>query len=625
MDYIIDIETDGIDSTKIHCMSIHDGDNVNTLTTYADMQVFLATLNNQDRIIGHNFIRYDAPVIERILDTKIPCQIVDTLALSWYLYNAENRHGLEQWGERLGIAKPKVEDWENADLCTYIHRCEQDVQINYLLWERQKKYLDMIYDGKPEPIIKYLMFKMKCATMQEKSKWKLDVDKAKALLDKFNKEFEQLSERLKSAMPPVPKVVKRSRPAKPYKQDGTLSAHGKKWKELCELNNVDFDTDEDIEVIVGFDEPNPGSTVQVKEWLYSLGWVPKTFDYRANFSDMRNVSEKSKNEMKRVPQVKVKEGGLCESVKKLMEEHKEIEALDSITLIKHRISLIEGFLKNVDDEGYLKAAVGGFTNTLRFTHRVCVNIPSSRKMYGSELRELLIVRSEDNILCGSDMASLEDRTKQHYMWKHDPEYVKAMMTDDFDPHLDLALSAGAVTPEQVQAYKDGTDKSIADIRHNYKGGNYACTYGAGVQTLSRQLSISEHEASKIHKAYWKRNWSLKKIASEIKVKNVNGSLWLFNPVSKLWYSLRAEKDIFSTLNQGTGTYCFDMWLGFILKERPQITAQFHDEVILEIKEGAQEHTEKLLKDSIGKVNNLLKLNRSLDCDVQFGKNYSQIH
>ena len=193
------------------------------------------------------------------------------------------------------------------------------------------------------------------------------------------------------------------------------------------------------------------------------------------------------------------------SVIKLIDEHPEIKALDRITLVKHRIGTVEGFLKNVDEEGYLQAAIGGLTNTLRFTHRVCVNIPSSRKLYGLELRELLTVSDVENVLCGSDLASLEDRTKQHYMWDYDPRYVKEMMTDDFDPHLDLALSAGAVTPGQVQDYKDGVDKSISDIRHNYKGGNYACTYGCGVVTLARQLSIKEKEAAKIHKAS-DRDW-----------------------------------------------------------------------------------------------------------------------
>jgi hypothetical protein len=39
------------------------------------------------------------------------------------------------------------------------------------------------------------------------------------------------------------------------------------------------------------------------------------------------------------------------------------------------------------------------------------------------------------------------------MWDFDPEYVKEMMTDDFDPHLGLAEFAGALTKEEVEFYK----------------------------------------------------------------------------------------------------------------------------------------------------------------------------
>jgi len=295
-------------------------------------------------------------------------------------------------------------------------------------------------------------------------------------------------------------------------------------------------------------------------------------------------------------------------------------------VVKHRIGAVQGLLDNADNNGFVEANVQGFTNTLRFKHRVCVNLPSERKPYGKELRSLFTVRKQNHILCGSDMASLEDRTKQHYMWDYDPEYVTAMTTTGFDPHLDLALSAGAVTQEQVDEYKSGNKTpEILQLRHNYKGGNYACTYGAGATTLSRQLGISEVEAGKIHKAYWKRNWALKKIAKDAVVKTVDGQLWLWNPVSELYYFLKADKDKFSTLNQGTGTYCFDMWLGFIIRKRKQLTAQFHDEVILELQETKQEDITLILKEAIQNVNKTLRLNRDLDCDISFGKDYSQIH
>lgn len=624
-EFVVDIETDGIDATKIHCMSIHDGDSITTLTNYADMQIFFGQLNNEDKVIGHNFLRYDLPICERILNVKIPCQVIDSLALSWYLFPnqgkyaglAYNKHGLADWGERFGIAKPKVEDWENAELCTYIHRCEEDVKINFKLWSIQKSYLNDLYQDKPERLIKYLMFKMSCAALQEDCKWKLDVEKANSFLDKLYKEYNELADVLKANMPKVPKTAKRKRPAKPFKQDGSLSAAGMKWKELCDLNDIDFDSNEEIEVIVKLEEPNPGSVSQVKDWLFSLGWEPKFYDHRRDSASMEDG----------VPQIKDTSGELCESVKRLSKEHPAVSALEKITTIKHRIGTVEGYLKNMTPSGFLRASVGNFTNTLRFAHRICVNIPSERKLYGLEVRELLTVADNDqNTLCGSDLSSLEDRTKQHFMWRYDPEFVKEMMTPDFDPHLDLALSAGALTQEQVDCYKNGEKtEEITQIRHNYKGGNYACTYGAGAKTLATQLGVTEREAAKIHKAYWKRNWSLRKIREDARTKKCRDSLWLYNPVSKLWYSLRAEKDIFSTLNQGTGTFCFDMWLGFILKERKQLTAQFHDELILECKESEKQVIEQILHTSLEKVNKALNLHRDLDCDIQFGKNYSLIH
>ena len=53
MDLIIDIETDGIEATKIHCMSIHG---LKTLTCYAEMSLLLASLTEEDRIIGHKLV-----------------------------------------------------------------------------------------------------------------------------------------------------------------------------------------------------------------------------------------------------------------------------------------------------------------------------------------------------------------------------------------------------------------------------------------------------------------------------------------------------------------------------------------------------------------------------------------
>jgi hypothetical protein len=408
-------------------------------------------------------------------------------------------------------------------------------------------------------------------------------------------------------MPLVPKMAWRMYPAKPFKTDGTRSSSGLKWDALCEEHGVPVST-EKIQVQVGTLPPRPGGTVQVKRWLDTLGWKPCTFKY---------------NGEEGIPQVKDGEE-LCRSIKRMIPEHPELGHLEMFTIHKHRIDVLKALLE-AEEDGFVKAEIQGLTNTLRFKHRKpCANIPSLRKPYGKEIRSLFMARRDDTELCGADMCSLEDRTKQHFLWEYDPEYVKDMMQDDFDPHLDLAESSRAVTRAEVLAYKAG-DHSISDTRHLYKGGNYACTYGSGARGLARQLGINIKSAGKIHKAYWKRNWSIKSVSKDVETKLVQGKLWLWNPVSELWYSLRNEKDIFSTLNQGTGVYCFDLWVYYVQKERKQLTAQFHDEIILEVHKGRRDKTVQLLKRAVQKVNNTLKLNRELDVDVQFGNSYADVH
>ena len=137
--------------------------------------------------------------------------------------------------------------------------------------------------------------------------------------------------------------------------------------------------------------------------------------------------------------------------------------------------------------------------------------------------------------------------------------------------------------------------------------------------------MSEKEAKTLIKAYWGRNWAVKEIAEDAITKKLGDQMWLYNPVSRFWYTLRYEKDKFSTLNQGTGVYCFDSWVREMCERGVQPIGQFHDEIISLVKLGDEQKTKEILMESIRAVNTSLKLNRDLDADVQFGSNYSEIH
>lgn len=654
--FMSDIEGDGLlwEITKVWCTSFQELDpymrekgSMTTITGYEDIIKFF---ENPDHIIVmHNGIAFDKPAVEKVLKARgyvdknweVKAEIIDTLYLSWYLYPKMLRHGLAVWGDELGIAKPEIDNWEDLSLEEYVHRCEEDVRIQTALWKQIWKHLILLY-MKPEGcwhIIRHLNFKAHCAMMQEKAKWKLNIPEAERQQVMYDSKYLEATTALEARMPKVPVKAKKTRPKKPFKASGALSAVGAKWaaivKQQVDPEDYDFgepvDYDGTVEVITKYKEPNAGSSAQLKKWLFDLGWEPLSFKF---------VRNKETNETKQIPQVKNQETSeLCDSIVELIAKEPALEFLREMTVVKHRSGVVKGLLNAIDENGFVYAGVQGLTNTLRFKHKICVNLPSTRKPYGKEIRSLLMARNDKLELCGSDMSSLEDRTKQHYMWKHDPEYVTEMLTPGFDPHLDMAVTAGLMSEKEVAWFKehkkihpdDMTPEVYAEfnrlslIRHGGKGTNYSATYGARGPTIARAAGVAEEVGEKLFNAYWARNWSLTAIADECIVKNSRGMKWLWNPVARIWMFLKADKDRFSTLNQSTGTYAFDRWVYHILERRPQLTAQFHDEVILELKKGNQDAMTKILKDAIADVNIELKLSRDLDCDVDFGRDYSAIH
>lgn len=617
---IFDIETDGLYSTKIHCVSVNrvkDGVSTRfTITDYAEMREFF-TGDEDETLIGHNIVRFDIPESDRVLGISIKKRLIDTLGLSWYLFPLLHEHGLESWGEYYGVPKPQINDWNNLSIEEYIHRCEQDVQINTLLFNQQVAYLKAIYgQAGIDRIMRYITFKLECAREQEQMRWKIDVETCKLNLLSLEVEEANRIDALKAAIPNNILYKKAKRPKNPYKKDGTPSTAGERWFSLLEELGLPPEYNQEIKVVAGEEPGNPTSFTQLKRWLDSLGWVPQTFKF---------AKDKDHNITRKIPQIANTDGsGLCESVKRLIEVEPALENLEGLFVVRHRMGLLKGFLRDMDSEGFVKAQINGFTNTMRFQHKTVVNLPTVTKPYGDKIRGCLIAPDENHILCGSDMSSLEDNTKQHYMFFFDPEYVKEMRVPGFDPHLDIAIQGGMLTPEQVQAHKDGTENH-SKVRKDAKVVNFSAVYGVGAKKMSLTTGWPLSKSKGLLDIYWKRNWSVKKVAAACTVQTINNQMWIYNPVSKFWYTLRFEKDRFSTLNQSTGVYCFDTYVRHVRKAGFKLCGQFHDEIIFPLLKGTQDVARETLHRCIKDVNDELKLNIELGISVDFGDTYAQIH
>jgi len=374
---VFDIEADGLRPTKIHVLSFSGKGGPESVGSYEAMSEWLLS---QEVLIGHNIQRYDIPNLERLLKIKVRARLIDTLAISWYLYPSRLTHGLEDWGVDLGVAKPEISDWDNLTYEEYRHRCEEDVKINQLLWDKIVEHLSVLYDCHPEdvinlPIIHYLEFKMDCAREKERSGWRIDVDLAKRTVETLQEIVLRRTEALAKVMPSVPKYVVKTRPAKPFKKDGSHSTHGANWFALLKENNLPEDYLGEVKVVSKMEPPNPASHSQVKDWLFSLGWEPATFKW-VNDDD---------GTTRQIPQVRVEgeEGKeLCPSVKALAEIEPGILELEGLTVAQHRLAIVQGFLENMDENECVQAQINGLTNTLRFKHKTVVNLPGVFKPFG---------------------------------------------------------------------------------------------------------------------------------------------------------------------------------------------------------------------------------------------------
>lgn len=671
--YVADIETDALlpSLTKMHVLSIgykgSDG-KWNIKSTPNKEDVIKVFCNSSNIIIMHNGRRFDQPALEKIFNIKVTATIIDSLSIAWYIepnrVKEGKRYGLESYGESFGVPKPVVTDWEGLTYDQYKLRCEEDVKINILLWEKLYAKLKLVYEDNHKDMVRVvyiLNWIMDCSHNQERQRIKVDINKTNSNLEYFEGLKQEKIDILKAAMPKIPIKKVANFPKKGlYKADGSLSVAGEKYLTYVKGCGLPLDYQGPIEIISGYDEPNPNSVSQKKDWLYSLGWKPQTFKHNR---------DKETNEVKVVEQVMTEDKMLCPSVLKLASKEPAIEALDGLTVLTHRIGILKSFLSNMDDEGMISQGLQSLAVTMRWMHSVIVNLPRYTGRGdirdGKWIRECLIA-GEGKKIVQSDLSGIESRTSDHYTFHIDPERIKKSKQKYYDPHTEIAVFASLMTPdeeiwfkytkERKEAEERGEDIStltpdlfgtpsdkfnellslsgseakekmnqLKIARSAGKTCNYASLYNVGPKTLARNLEITEKAAKELIEAYWKINFSVKVATESFETKMVGNEEWIWNPISRFWYLLRNQKDKFSVINQSSAVYCFNMWVYNCTKEGIWPVAQSHDDELFIVDENKAAETVDIIKNAMAKVNEQLKLNVELDCETQIGNNVAETH
>lgn len=626
---IVDIETNGLENcTKVHCLSYTVVGEYELFTIYDYEEI--ADFFKQDAIyIGHYIGVFDFPTLNRLLGIDFAnINFYDTLLLSQYLMPNRENYKLESFGEEYKILKTKVkqEQWDgninDPDFRLLMQeRCEGDVKITANLWANISKRLSALYDRNEDSInsvLAHLSFKANRAYMQMVNPCTFDEAGAMDLLQELVRIKEEKVEVLRAAMPPNRKYSIKALPKVMTVKSGGLSAEALKWFKFLEDNNIPKDNTKPIKYVSKTEEPNPNSWVQIKDWLFDLGWVPMTYKY---------VKDKKTQVVRKVPQIQIEvDGGkeLCPSVLLLAEQEPAIEVLSGIGLLTHRIGVVSGFIEG-SVNNTLPQVLAGLTNTLRWRHQKITNLVGVHKPYGKQLRSLF-VKPPGKKVVGLDLSNLEVKLLQHYIWHIDNNYVKQLQDPDYDSHLALAVKAKFITPEQAIAHKKGEeDHSIG--RKKAKIANFSCQYGVGTETLSRSLSIPQTEAQQLIDGYKEINWSISELAEQTITKSAFGLDWIYNPVSGMWLNLRAKKDRVSTLVQSTAAFTLDTLNKYLIHYGVIINAETHDEDMfycVDTEEDVQ-NTINLLNKCCAFMNRKLGLNVILSIDYNIGNSYGDVH
>jgi DNA polymerase-1 len=280
-----DIETEGLDAKKIWCICTKEKDTgitnefLNVHIDMAERARFVEYAKKVTRWVGHNFINFDGPVINRIVGPVIDMtKIVDTLVVSMTVDFGIGSHSLATWGEKLGYPKDNFKDFEGGLTEEMLSYCHRDVEVTEQLF---KHFSSQIKDKQWSQAMRLEHdVAIICQEMHEGG-FEFDINSAEAMHLEITKRLQELEERIHQAFPPKLEVVKEIK----YR----TKADGELFKNVAEAIDTYPKTEIVGDMLLCYDYItfNPGSTKQRIERLWDAGWNPidRTVGHRMALRD----------------------------------------------------------------------------------------------------------------------------------------------------------------------------------------------------------------------------------------------------------------------------------------------------------------------------------------------------
>ena len=428
---VFDIEANGLDPSEIFCIVAQDVDTMDVFTfDNTQLQEGYDMLASATKLIGHNVIGYDIPVIKKLGGVDLfNKKIVDTLVLSrLFKPTREGNHGLEGWGYRLGFKKGDFGDQEDAwsaytpEMLEY---CKNDVLLNTKVYEALK----VESRGFTPQSVKIEHAVAKIIDDQRTTGFLLDVQKVMGLMAMFETKLHDIEEEVQEEFRPVvttqiltPKFTAAGAVAKT-----ATDQHGKGTR-LTDEEYERLSLDINGKPIARKTETpfNLGSRKQIGEYLIRFGWKPQ----KLTPTGQPIVDEGTLNKVKNIPQAAL---------------------IAKYLMVQKRLAQTKSWIKELNEDtgrvhGYVNPN-GAVTSRMTHSHPNMAQIPSSTSPYGEECRSCWTVPTGYKLV-GIDASGLELRMLAHYL--NDEGYTNEILNGDI--HTANQGLAGLESRDQAKTF-----------------------------------------------------------------------------------------------------------------------------------------------------------------------------
>ena len=613
MDVIFDIETDNLyhKVTKLHCIALKRigvddevllfDDIVNPISDGLDI------LYSADRLIGHNIIQYDIPVLEKLYNIKLTRNVLDTLNLSMICFPEYQKHGLEDWGTRLGFEKfNPVTGKEYTD--------EE--------WKERKKIKQTVWDNYTGEMGAYCKQDVR---VTELVLWKCNVDELDPNVIKLSNDFSWIiADQVNNGC----RIDKEGL----EKLQAQIEVEEKRASEEL-LRQLPTFIDYDFKV---YKRNNKNQNIKAGD-IEAIE-IKTPFNLQSTYHWMRYLKEKYGFEPPLVRRKGKEEPTPClddEVLAGIEDKYPEVKDLllwKTANKIRKMIYTGDTSVYNLlDEKGIIR---GGVKTDGTVSGRCAHNNPNLATMpgvrtnddgiilgirgkYAYEVRSLFIPR-DGFVQVGFDAKGLEYMCLAHYI---NNKHFSVDVIENGDIHTFTQNALGFETRKQAKTFE------------------YAYLYGAGKQKLADGLSqgtghtVTVQDVNKYIKKFTDALPGLEELHNNLREQFRNKGT--ITGLDGRELHARSEHSLLNLLLQSSGAvvmkYCLVCFkeeldkVGMKLHTDYSFLLNVHDEIQAEVKPDKVELYKECAQRAVDRTNKELKLNCKLQIDIKVGKSWAECH